>query len=139
MTRTLQVGVKALIQDEQGKILLLQRSKPFHGEDFCRWDIPGGRIDTEETQEAALRREVKEETNLTLGEIVEVFHVQDILFDPKLHVVRVTYRVKASGEVSISEEHTDARWFRIDEIPRALTDLYFTEALQVRGWLPSHD
>ncbi len=137
MSRTLQVGVKALVQDKDGKVLLLQRSKPFHGEDFCRWDIPGGRIDALETQSAALRRELKEETNLVLGETQEVFHVQDILFNPKLHVVRVTYRVTTSGDLRISSEHTDARWFSVDEIPLAQTDLYFIEALQARGWLPS--
>ena len=43
--RTLQVGVKAVIEDADGRILLLKRAEPFHGEDVTKWDIPGGRID----------------------------------------------------------------------------------------------
>lgn len=30
----LQVGVKAIIQDKQGRILLLKRSQPYEREDF---------------------------------------------------------------------------------------------------------
>lgn len=135
MTRTLQVGVKALIEDDDGRILLLQRSQPFRGEDFLKWDIPGGRINVGEELEPALRRELKEETSLALESIVGIFHAQDILWDPKLHVVRITYRVKAQGDIVLSDEHNEFRWFTKDGIPVALTDLYLIEAMKANGWL----
>jgi len=41
----LQVGVKALLQNSEGKYLLLRRSLEKYPEIKGRWDIVGGRID----------------------------------------------------------------------------------------------
>jgi 8-oxo-dGTP diphosphatase len=49
------LGVKALIPNHEGKLLLLQRND---------WDLPGGRIQKNESLESALKREVYEETGL---------------------------------------------------------------------------
>ena len=38
---SLAVGAKVFLQNKQGAFLMLKRSKPYEGEDFCRWDIPG--------------------------------------------------------------------------------------------------
>lgn len=137
--RTLQVGVKAVVQDADGRILMLQRKEPYHGEDFLRWDVPGGRIDVGEPILDALRREVKEETGLDVTEIGQPFHAQDILHNPKLHVVRITYPVKVTGEITIgqnpSDEHSEFRWFQRDEIPVGLTDKFFVAALEANGWI----
>ena len=132
--RTLQVGVKAVIEDADGRILLLQRSKPFHGEDFLRWDIVGGRIDPGEELEKALAREIKEETGLTLTNVKRVVYVQDILHNPKLHVVRITYEVEADGDITLSDEHTKYEWFKREDIPREMTDKFFVEAMDANGW-----
>ncbi|HSW78043.1 MAG TPA: NUDIX hydrolase [Candidatus Chromulinivoraceae bacterium] len=56
------VGVKALVHDGQGNLLLLHITRK-NGEKY--WDLPGGRIDNGETAEAALDRELLEETGLT--------------------------------------------------------------------------
>ncbi len=133
--RVLQVGVKAVITDDRGRILLLKRSTPFHGEDVLKWDIPGGRIDAGEELADALEREVKEETGLDLGSIDGIFHVQDILFNPKLHVVRITYLVRAAGDVQLSDEHVDHRWASRDELPLDPTDIYFVDAIKANGWI----
>src|SRR4051794_9287830 len=55
--------VGAIIQDEKGKILVSQRSlnsKMYSGQ----WQIPGGKVEKKESCLKALKREVKEETNL---------------------------------------------------------------------------
>jgi 8-oxo-dGTP diphosphatase len=135
VARQLQVGVKAVIEDEAGDILLLQRSKPFHGEDLLKWDIPGGRIDTGEELLVALKREIKEETGLDLAEVLDIFHVQDILWNPKLHVVRITYRVRARGNVKLSDEHVDSRWVKRADLPLEPTDTFFVDALKANGWI----
>lgn len=53
------LSVKAIIHNQHGKILLLRRPKARD------WDLPGGRINTNEDPLDALIREVKEETGLT--------------------------------------------------------------------------
>lgn len=52
----LQVGVKVLIQNSQGQYLLLQRSQPLPDGSGIKWDIPGGRIEPEESLEDGLKR-----------------------------------------------------------------------------------
>src|SRR6266480_1470427 len=54
------VGVGALIF-QRGKILMAQRGKePLKG----WWSLPGGALETGESLQAAVRREVREETGL---------------------------------------------------------------------------
>lgn len=59
----LSVGLSCLIVNENEEILLERRT------DNGLYCIPGGGIDLYETVEEGLRREVKEETGLVLGEI----------------------------------------------------------------------
>jgi len=54
---------------------------------------------------------------------------------PGRHVVRLTYRGKADGDVVLDEEHDDFNWYSIDEmkaIPPDSLDIYFKELL-VKG------
>jgi len=55
--------VGAVIKDEAGRLLLIRRGhEPGKG----LWSIPGGRIEPGESDEAALVREVREETGLAV-------------------------------------------------------------------------
>ena len=59
----LQVAV-GIIRDAQQKIFLTQRSAKSHMAN--RWEFPGGKIEVDETPEQALRRELQEETGITV-------------------------------------------------------------------------
>src|SRR3989338_7224600 len=63
----LQVGVKILLRNNEGKYLLLKRSPEKYPEIGARWDIVGGRIDAGTPLIENLRREVKEETGLEIS------------------------------------------------------------------------
>ena len=56
--------VGALIVNPKGKIFLMKSHK-FNG----MFVVPGGHIELGETMEQALKREVKEETNLDISEM----------------------------------------------------------------------
>lgn len=59
-------AVGALISDAEGRLLLLRRSRdPGKG----KFGLPGGFVDAGESAEEALRREVREETNLEVNEM----------------------------------------------------------------------
>lgn len=53
-------GVRAVICDDQGRVLLQQRG------DFGSWGLPAGALELNESIADALRREVFEETKLTV-------------------------------------------------------------------------
>lgn len=44
----LQIGVKLLIQNHEGEYLFIKRTKLLQNESEVSWDIPGGRIESNE-------------------------------------------------------------------------------------------
>lgn len=128
----LQVGVKAFIKNSEGLYLLLLRAKPYEGNTKCRWDIPGGRINTGEELHKALAREIKEETGLNLKGVSQVIYAQDILRTAGKHIVRLTYTAKATGKVKLDpKEHSDFGWFTLDEIKKLYHDTYLIPVLRL--------
>lgn len=127
----LQVGVKVILQNDKDEYLLLRRSETFHNETEPHWDIPGGRIDPEETLHDALRREIMEETGLTVDDDFRLLAAQDIMVPAKdLHVVRLTYTARGTGNVVTSDEHQETKWIDREEALKLNLDPYLREALE---------
>ncbi len=127
----LQVGVKVILQNDNGQYLLLRRSQAFHNETEPHWDIPGGRIEPEETLHEALRREITEETGLDVDDHFRLLAAQDIMVTTKdLHVVRLTYTAKGTGNVIVSDEHQETTWVSREEALKLNLDPYLRQALE---------
>jgi len=112
----LQVGVKALLKNREGKYLLLRRNPKKYPEVGAKWDIIGGRINPGTPLLENLKREIKEEAGLDYRGIPKLVAAQDILKSADKHVVRLTYIGEMDGEPKIDEEHLEARWFTSVEI-----------------------
>ena len=131
----LQVGVKVLLKNPEGKYLLMRRSEQKYNS--SKWDIPGGRINPGTSLGENLAREVMEETGLTLTSEPRVVCAQDIFATETRHVVRITYIGAAEGEPKLSDEHTEYRWVTFvelkamsaDELDRYLKALLETGAI----------
>lgn len=65
------VGVGAVIVDAGKVVLIRRRFEPMQG----HWTLPGGGVEVGETLEAAVAREMREETGLEVevGPVIEVF------------------------------------------------------------------
>lgn len=133
---TLEVGVKAFIVND-GKYLLLRRTKPYEGETFVRWDIPGGRINPGEATIDGLKREIDEETGLEFEKILSVLAAQDIQRVPGRHTVRITYLVTCKNpdkEISLDllgpTGHDDYRWMSLEELQKEPHDIYLDPVLE---------
>ena len=65
--------VVAAIIHREGRLLLTQRPEDVHL--AGKWEFPGGKVEPEETLEAALRREVSEEIGMTAVDVGPVYSV----------------------------------------------------------------
>ena len=117
----LQVGVKALLKNKEGKYLLVRRNPKKYPDVPASWDMPGGRIEPGTGLLENLKREILEETQLALAIEPQLVAAQDI-FPPDKHVVRLTFVGEIEGIAVVDEENTEARWFAAEEI-LTMTDL----------------
>lgn len=98
-----------------GEVLLVRTHKWSH-----LWGIPGGKIKLGETSPDALRRELREETNLDITDIQFVL-VQDCLHSKEFyrdaHFVLLNYTCRAVEpvEVRLNEEAEDFLWLPLRE------------------------
>ena len=129
----LQVGIKALLKNSEGKYLLIRRSSEKYPEVGAKWDIVGGRIDPGTTLLENLKREIKEEVNLDLKALPRLVAAQDILKVAGRHVVRLTYMGSIEGEPKITDtDHSEWKWFTLKEIKNLSAeelDSFFKELL----------
>jgi 8-oxo-dGTP diphosphatase len=126
----LQVGVKALLKNPEGKYLLLRRSSEKYPEVGAKWDIVGGRIDPGSPLFENLKREIKEEVSLDLTKEPTLIAAQDILRVPGKHVVRLTYTGTIEGEPKLDNDHTEFNWFTKEELQNVEElDIYLKELL----------
>jgi ADP-ribose pyrophosphatase YjhB (NUDIX family) len=112
----LQVGVKALLKNKEGKYLLLRRNPKKYPEVGPKWDIIGGRIIPGLPLLDNLKREIMEEARLDYLGTPKLVAAQDILKIPDRHVVRLTFTGDMEGEPKVDEEHLEAKWFTAAEI-----------------------
>lgn len=105
------VVAQAVIRGERG-ILLAVRA------DLRGWELPGGTVESGESGEAAIRREVREETGLEVAVERFVGDYHRTGFRP--HTAKIYCCSVVGGELRTNEETLDLRWFREDVLPETL-------------------
>lgn len=101
------------VVEHNGKILLIRRGhEPFKG----RYALPGGFVELGETTEAAVLRELMEETGIP-GKIKGLLCVRsDPARDPRGHTVSIVYVVEPlSVDPAPGDDAEMAEWVEIDE------------------------
>jgi len=89
------IAAYGIVQDEAGRLLLARASSSLTIKG--RWFLPGGGVDHGENPPDALRREIEEESGLTVtvGPLLDV--LSDVRILPEglsLHTIRLIYRVE---------------------------------------------
>src|SRR5258706_5517828 len=109
------VTVGALIFRQNGQVLMVRTHKWSN-----LWGIPGGKIKWGEPSLDALRREIKEETDLSIEQI-EFILVQDCIHSKEFyrdaHFVLLNYRCRCAGadKVVLNEEAREFCWVTVAE------------------------
>jgi ADP-ribose pyrophosphatase YjhB (NUDIX family) len=118
-TRLRRSAACAITFDDRGRVLLHRRT------DNGRWALPGGAIETGETADVAVVREVREET----GFDVEVVRLVGVYSDPQHTTIAypdgnvVSYVALAfecrvlGGEPMLSDETSAVDWFDPKSLP----------------------
>ena len=105
------VSVAALVTNAEGKILLV--NSPWRG-----WEYPGGLIESGETFEEALHREVREEA----GVQIEITGFVGICKNVGMDIVNIDFTARyTGGELTTSEESTEVGWFTEEEAFQIIT------------------
>lgn len=111
------LGVKALILNKAGKILVLRANlKTFSGPAPEHWDLPGGRLKKGDNIQSALKREVKEEIGvgeIKMLELIDASISKMRITGKNIGLILFTYLCSISNTDKIrltDDEHTEFKW-----------------------------
>ncbi|MEZ4301443.1 MAG: NUDIX hydrolase [Polyangiaceae bacterium] len=117
------LGVGGVVVNRaDGTVLLIRRGKPPRK---GQWSLPGGRVERGENIDSALRRELLEETGLSVrpGPLVAVVE----LIDDAYHYVVLEYLCEVlGGELCAGDDAAEVAFAKID----ALADFGVTDAVR---------
>jgi 8-oxo-dGTP diphosphatase len=122
------VKVTAAIMSNSGRVLIAQRKAEHHL--AGKWEFPGGKIESGETPEECLRRELKEEFDIDtrVGAFVGVS-----LYPYKHQTIELlAFKVVWESGIMRVHEHARVEWVRIGQLARfdfAPADIPFVEKL----------
>jgi len=108
------VGQKAVIVNDLGEVLLLQRSEKAGA--GGQWSFPGGALDDKENPYEGIKREIREETQLEVSDIAP-FYVRSYSNKENKFVVIIAYTcAPRTTEVILNWEHNNYKWMTKDAI-----------------------
>ena len=130
--RGMTLGVRALVVNSAGRILLVQHS-------YVRgWHLPGGGVERGETMLQALARELAEEGNVRLGSAPRLHGIFFNRYVSKRdHIaVYVVQDFEQDGPFKANREITVASFFALDALPNDTTAATRARIAEVMGGAP---
>lgn len=109
------VSAAGVIVDDEGRALIIQRRDNGH------WEPPGGILEHGETIEDCLRREVYEETGLSIepGPLTGVYQ------NMRRHIVALVFRCRVGGGTPATTLETSSfKWVTQDECRELMAEAY---------------
>lgn len=125
MPPSIRIAVDAVVfgyAGQQLQLLLIRRNiPPFEGE----WALPGGQVLYEESLEAAVERELQEETGISINYLEQLYTFGQPGRDPRNRVVSVAYFALVNPnqfELAAATDAADAQWFPCENLPALAFD-----------------
>lgn len=123
----IQVAVDAIVfgyaKTDGVSVLLIERKyEPFKNS----WAIPGGFVLEGESLEAAVRRELVEETGVELQYLEQLYTFGEPHRDPRQRIIAIAYfglvKTTQYQQLKASTDAASAKWFSIKKIPTLAFD-----------------
>lgn len=123
----IKVAVDAIVfgyskQDGVSVLLIQRKYEPYKNS----WAIPGGFVLEDESLEEAVKRELVEETGITVNYLEQLYTFGEPKRDPRQRIIAIAYfgLVKTSQyqELKASTDAENAKWFSIKKLPALAFD-----------------
>ncbi|WP_144604163.1 (deoxy)nucleoside triphosphate pyrophosphohydrolase [Algoriphagus algorifonticola] len=95
------------------KVLATQRSESMNLPGF--WEFPGGKVESGESPEDCLHREIKEELNIEI-DLLDRWNSFEHSYQPGKIIQLIPFLVSFKGGELILSEHTAYRWLGLSEL-----------------------
>jgi 8-oxo-dGTP diphosphatase len=123
----IKVAVDAIVfgyskSDDVSVLLIKRKYEPFKNS----WAIPGGFVLENESLEEAVKRELQEETGISVNYLEQLYTFGEPNRDPRQRVISIAYfaLVKSAlfQELKASTDAEEAQWFPIGKLPTLAFD-----------------
>jgi 8-oxo-dGTP diphosphatase len=110
----------AVIRNDEEQVLVVQRGE--NTDHPLKWEFPGGKIESGESEEECILREIQEELSM---EIVICSRLDNVTYDyGKKKIILIPFVCDTLDELPVLNEHAAFRWVGCHE----LVDIDFSEA-----------
>ena len=127
------VSVAGIVVNDEGQVLVIRRRDNNH------WEPPGGVLELNETFEEGVRREVQEETGLS----VRVERLTGVYKNLTRGIVALVFRcTPETGSATTTDEAREVRWMSVNEVRGAMAPAYAVRVIDAFGDAPrtrAHD
>ncbi len=102
--------------EKDGKYLVLKRSQS-NLTNKGRWQFPEGKVKFGESILKALKREVREETSLTVVDS-RLIGIHSSIYKKRFRLFRSVFRCRVAGSIKLSVDHSQYDWLSKKELDR---------------------
>lgn len=103
-----------MVARPDGRVLIVREGSDYdEGTELGKWDVVGGRIESDESLFIGMKREIMEESGLSVsvGELLGVTENFPVIKGEKTHIIRVYYACTCeNSDVTLSPDHDKYEW-----------------------------
>lgn len=128
LTRSMTLGVRAACFDEEGRVFLVRHTY------LPGWYLPGGGVERGETVRAALAKELREEGNLEILGVAQLFSSYfNKNASKRDHVLLYRVNVKQFSARLPDKEIAESGFYSIDALPEGVTNSTLKRLKELSG------